>query len=138
MTHRGSRTRGSGRTYGEGAVVEDMGTGYSLPVAQKGSTVYRVALRVGPQATGRDFNRVKRAAVRQLVRVVNDAGERYADGNLIERRYVVDGRLVWELSWRKKPTAPAGLRLVGDGAGRAGAPGADAVGGAQDVGGARG
>jgi hypothetical protein len=103
-----------------GVTVEDLGTGYSLP-----KTAFRVALRLGPLASKEDFHRVKRAAARQLDRVVRKAGLRPGSGDLLERWYESEGRPVWELAWA--PKGAAGRRGMADPGRDPGAAGGDAA-----------
>lgn len=125
------------RKYGDGVQVQDQGTGYTLERVRR-RRAYRVALRMGPSASATDFQRVKRAAVRQLARLVAQAGERYDDGTLSERNYTVDGRVVWELCWHHRTEAGATVDRVGDGRGGAPLARVDAADGGAHAGGDRG
>lgn len=142
MAHRGSR-----RKYGEGAVVEDLGSGYTVLQGDGPSSAIRVALRIGALASHVDIHRVKRAALQQLARIVRSAGYRYDDGELREREYPNgDGRQVLEFVWAERGAwsrydarhDQADRRRVGDGGRDPGAALSDAESGAAHVGGARG
>lgn len=116
-------------------VVEDQGTGYSIDQGGRKANAYRVALRVGPEADLVDFHRLKRAAIRQLARLVARAGERYDAGTLTEREYDVHGRRVWELCWHRRPADSPRVHRVGDGRGHPARDSRHAGGGGAHAGG---
>ena len=125
----------SHRKFGAGVETIDQGSGYTLGKARH-QRAYRVALRMSAGASLDDFHRVKRAAVKQLGRLVARAGEVYDEGRLTEREYFVDGRPVWELCWSHK--SEGSVDRVGDGARGAPLAVVDAGGGGADAGGAGG